>query len=268
MIASDHVGFEEIRNWLSTRCGIVYAESKGELLRQRLSRVLRSFNLVDLDQLAAGLIRDENQAVQLAVMHAASTNHTFFFREPEVLNKFATQILPGLADRSQVRIWSAAASTGDEAYSVAMLAAETLGPAFLKRMAILGTDISAPVVERAELGVYARRQLAQTPPDMLRKHFKPTGIDQFRVNDDIRACCTFRRMNLKARPYPFSKPFQVVFCRNILYYFDKSDQINTLKAIHAVTEPGGWLVTSVTEPIRDLGTAWRPVSTGIYRRGE
>jgi chemotaxis protein methyltransferase CheR len=118
------------------------------------------------------------------------------------------------------------------------------------------------------MGVYARRQLAHTPPQMLRKYFTPTGIEQFRVVEPIRRACTFRRMNLKARPYPFSRPFQVVFCRNILYYFDKSDQINTLNAIHAVTEPGGWLVTSVTEPIRDLGTPWINVATGIYRRGE
>ena len=268
MIATDQAGYEQIRDWLSTRCGIVYADGKTELLRQRLSRVLRSFNFGDLDQLARGLLKDNNEAIQLAVMHAASTNHTFFFREPEVLEKFGEQILPRLANRSQIRVWSAAASTGDEAYSVAMIAAERLGPAILDKLLILGTDISAPVVERAEMGVYARRQLAHTPPQMLRKYFTPTGIEQFRVVEPIRRVCTFRRMNLKARPYPFSRPFQVVFCRNILYYFDKSDQINTLNAIHAVTEPGGWLVTSVTEPIRDLGTPWINVATGIYRRGE
>lgn len=268
MMAADQAGYDRIRDWLSTRCGIVYAEGKTELLRQRLSRVLRSFNCGDLDQLAAGLLNDDNEAIQLAVMHAASTNHTFFFREAEVLDRFAEHILPRLANRSEVRIWSAAASTGDEAYSVAMIAAEKLGSSFLDRLRILGTDISAPVVERAELGIYGGRQLGQTPPHMLRRYFSPTGIEQFRVIEQIRNVCTFRRMNLKARPYPFSRPFQVVFCRNILYYFDKNDQRETLNAIYAVTEPGGWLVTSVTEPIRDLGTPWINVSTGIYRRAQ
>jgi chemotaxis protein methyltransferase CheR len=73
-------------------------------------------------------------------------------------------------------------------------------------------------------------------------------------------------MNLKARPYPFIHPFQVVFCRNILYYFDREDQIGTLEAIYDATEPGGWLITSVTESIRDLGSRWEPVCAGIYRR--
>lgn len=268
MIAADHAGYERIRDWLSLRCGIVYPDNKTELLRQRLSRVLRSFNLGDLDQLAHGLLSADNEAIQLAVMHAASTNHTFFFREPKVLDRFADHILPRLADRTQIRIWSAAASTGDEAYSVAMLAAEKLGPAFLDKLLILGTDLSAPVLEQAERGVYSRRQLAQPSPQMLRRYFAPLGTDQFRVTDQIRRTCTFRRMNLKARPYPFSRPFQVVFCRNVLYYFDKADQIGTLNAIHAVTEPGGWLVTSVTEPIRDLGTPWINVASGIYRRAE
>ena len=113
----DHAGYERIRSWLGDRCCISYPEHKADLLRQRLARVTRSFKLEDLNELAGAISKGGRQDVELAVMHAASTNHTFFFREPEVLDVFAKNILPQLADREQIRIWSAAASTGDEAYT-------------------------------------------------------------------------------------------------------------------------------------------------------
>ncbi|PRY86459.1 CheR family methyltransferase [Donghicola tyrosinivorans] len=262
----DHAGYEQIRSWLSERCGINFADNKQDLLRQRLSRVTRRFDYGDLNGLAHDLLHNPPQEVELAVMSAASTNHTYFFREPEVLDNFRTMILPEIAERAEMRVWSAAASTGDEAYTVAILVAETLGRQALKKLKILGTDISAPVVARAEMGVFPHRQFAQTDPSILSRYFEPAGMEQYRVKEEIRDACTFRRMNLKARPYPFIHPFQVVFCRNILYYFDRADQIGTLEAIYDATEPGGWLITSVTESIRDLGSRWEPVVAGIYRR--
>lgn len=264
--ATEARALDEIRGWLSTRCGIFYPEHKDALLQQRLARVMRSFALDTLHALARAMFGDARTDVQLAVMHAASTNHTYFFREPEVLQGFTDRVLPAIGHNRPMRIWSAAASTGEEAYTIAILIAERLGIEALDRVQILGTDISAPVVERAELGVFPARQFAQTSVSLRQRYFRPTGIDQFRVRGTVRACCTFRRMNLKARPYPFTKPFHAVFCRNILYYFEKADQRATLEAIHDATEPGGWLITSVTESIRDLGCRWQPVATGIYRK--
>lgn len=266
MIVSDHAGYEVIRSWLSLRCGIHYPEHKRELLRQRLSRLLRHFSYADLNEMARNLEGENARDLQLAVMHAASTNHTYFFREPEVLDHFRDAILTRLVARDEMRIWSAAASTGDEAYTLAIMIAELIGKGALGRVQILGTDISQPVVERAEHAVYGERQLAQVPPACLRRYFTPTGIAQYQVIPELRSVCTFRRMNLKATPYPFRKPFQAVFCRNILYYFERADQAATLEAIYNVTEPGGWLITSVTESIRDLGSRWVPVTSGIYRR--
>lgn len=263
---ADEQGFVQVRDWLSARCGILFPPHKSELLRQRMSRVLRRFEFSDLNRLARELENPHAQEVQLAVMHAASINHTYFFREPEVLDRFMELALPSLQARSEFRFWSAASSTGEEAYTLAIMMAEALGTSSLHRLSILGTDISGPVVERAELGIFPKRQFSQTEPAKVAKWFKPTGIEQFRVNEELRARCTFRRMNLKATPYPFARPFQAVFCRNILYYFDRADQAATVRAIYDVVEPGGWLITSVTESIRDLGSLWQPVATGIYRR--
>ena len=264
--ASENAGYEAIRKWLSDRCAIHYPEHKRELLNQRLARVQRSFAISDLNELARAVIQRDRHDVQLAVMHAASTNHTYFFREQDVLTTFRQSILPDLAARGDIRLWSAACSTGDELYTVAILIAEQLGMSALAKTQILGTDISAPVIERAESGLLDARHLEHTPAAIKAKYMRPMGIGQFQVIPEIRAVCTFRRMNLKTAPYPFKHPFQAVFCRNVLYYFSPEDQAATINAIADVTEPKGWLITSVTENIRDLSARWAQVSPGIYRK--
>jgi len=265
---SDIAGIEKIRIWLERTCAIHYPPQKRPLLEQRLGRAQRKLGMTTLSELADALQRPEAHDVQLAIMHAASTNHTFFFREQEVLDFFRAEVLLSLANRSEIRLWSAACSTGDEVYTLAIMIAETLGLETLRRSHILGTDISAPVIETAEIGVFPLRQLQQVPSDIVRRYMHPVGIDQFRINDEIRAACTFRRLNLKKAPYPFQHPFQAVFCRNVLYYFTPADQVAVVNSIADVTEPGGFLFTSVTENIRELSARWLPQTSGISRKSE
>jgi len=262
-LATENESYEAIRGWLEKRCAIHYPDHKRDLLRQRLSRVQRAYLLPDLKDLARKVTLEQEHDVQLAVMHAASTNHTYFFREKDVLDFFRREVLPMVAMRGEIRLWSAACSTGDEVYTLAILIAETLGMEALKRTHILGTDISAPVIERAETGVYAARHLEQVPTQIRQKYLRPVGIGQFQVIPEVRAACTFRRMNLKVSELPFRKPFQAVFCRNVLYYFAHQDQVDIVNALADVTEPGGWLFTSVTESVRDLSPRWSPVASGI-----
>ncbi|MGZ3217090.1 CheR family methyltransferase [Paracoccus sp. T5] len=262
----ERAGYETIRGWLEQRCAIHYPEHKRDLLQQRLSRVQRAFHLAALSQLAAEVTTANNHEVQMAVIHAASTNHTYFFRETDVLEHFRSNVLPVLKNRREIRLWSAACSTGDEVYTLAILIAETLGMEALARTQILGTDISGPVIERAEAGIFPARHLEQTPDHIRSRYLRPVGIEQFQVTPEIRAACTFRRMNLKSYPYPFRKPFQAVFCRNVLYYFAMKDQIDVIEAIADVTEPDGILFTSVTETMRDMSPRWTYVTSGINRR--
>lgn len=265
-LVSDEKAYQGIRRWLNERSGIFYGEKKKQLLMHRLQRVCERYGFSGLPELEHCVAGGRRGEVLSAVMSAATTNHTYFFREPQVLNYFSTTILPGLPQKS-VRLWSAAASTGDEAYSLAILAAESRGRAeACRHVAILGTDISAPVIAQAESGLYGGSHLEQTPKRLVERYFEPAGIEQYRVAGDIRRMCTFRRLNLKVRPYPFQKTFHVVFCRNVLYYFDKAHQRSTVEALYDATEPGGWLITSVTVSLRDLNSRWLPVSSGIYRK--
>lgn len=264
--AAHEEGYRRIRCWLNERCGINYQEKKKQLLIHRMQKVCERSGIADLSALADSVENGRNRDIQLAVMHAASTNHTYFFREPQVLEFFRTTILPALP-QSGARIWSAAASSGDEAYTLAIMAAEMRGRDWARRnLAILGTDISEVVIAHAEAGIYGESHLEQLPPKALEQYFDPVGMDQHRVQDDLRRICTFRRLNLKASPYPFQKAFHTVFCRNVLYYFDRAHQRATVEAIYDATEPGGWLLTSVTESLRDLDTRWLPVQGGIYRK--
>ena len=263
----DDSGYERIRTWLNVRCGIHYAETKKELLTQRLVRVLGQFELDNLDDLALCVEMGVKEDIELAVVHAASTNHTYFFREPQVLDFFRDTILPLNARRSELRIWSAAASTGDEAYTLAILAAEALGrESAANRVSILATDISAPVIKQAESAVYGAPHFEHTPKHLLDRYFEAAEGGELQVAPFIRRMCTFRRLNLKAQPFPFRRHFDVIFCRNVLYYFDRENQFRTVEALYDVTEPGGWLLTSVTESVRDLKTRWCWVGGGIYRK--
>lgn len=262
----DETSLQRIKAWLHERAGIFYEEKKKELLINRLQRVCDRFGYSGLPELESHLLGSQSSELQSAVIHAATTNHTHFFREPQVLDYFARHIIPALPNE-KLRIWNAAASTGDETYTLAMILCEQWGiDETAARVSILGTDISAPVIAQAESGIYTFNHLEYTPPSLIERYFQPTGIEQYRIRDEIRHLCLFRRLNLKLSPYPFRRLFHVVFCRNVLYYFDKPHQISTVQALYEVTEPGGWLVTSVTESLRDLNSPWTPVTSGIYRK--
>jgi len=266
MIQTEVKALERIRDWLGSRCGIRFADYKRDMFQQRMWRIQQAHGLPDIATLARRLIEDKVSDLEFAVISAVAINHTYFFRETDILSRFRDDILPGLAGRDEIRIWSAACSTGEEVFTIAILIAEALGEETLKRTTILGTDISSSVIDRAEEGVFFERQIAQVPEAMRSRYLIPAGAGKYLISDKIRACCTFRRMNLKAMPYPFRNSFQIVFCRNVLYYFEPADQTAVLDAIHGVTEPGGWLITSVTESIRDLQTPWTFVANGVHQK--
>ena len=262
----DSNAFNRIRAWLNKRCGMHYPEKKQELLQQRLMRVCQTQKFSNLAELANAVENLDLHELHSLVIDAASTNHTYFFREPQVLDYFRDTILPTLS-KDDVRIWSAAASTGDEAYTLAIIVAEAKGMEWAKNnLSILGTDISTYVIPYAELAIYRQTALEHTSPEILKRYFESAGDGQYRVNKQIRNLCTFRNMNLKTNPYPFTQLFDVVFCRNVLYYFDEVHQQEIIEHIYDVTKDGGWLLTSVTVSLRHLKTRWINVGAGIYRK--
>ena len=267
----DFTALKEIARWLNSQTGIYYPDGKLETLKHKLFKVCLD-NRMTLSQLYDQLQNGNGNksAIALQIVAAASTNHTAFFRE-DIWDWVKEEILPDVLGRDrQVRIWSAAASSGEEAYTIAMVASETLGIFELKkRVAILGTDISFKILKQAEDAIYPRERTRNIPKELIKKYFTEFKDKNFlKIHDTLRSICLFRRLNLKKRPYPFKKRFHITFCRNVLYYFTQDEREKIINAIYDVTEPGGWLIVSVTESLNGMNTKWKKVSgkTGFFRK--
>lgn len=250
-----------LRAWVAQRLGLHF-ERQIDTFEQRILAYCRSRAMTPAEVVAE--LERETPAVVIGVAEAVSTNHTAFFREPEAFQLLRETIVPTLPKRDPLRLWSAAASSGEEAYSIAFTLRERLAPFDLARVRILGTDLSPRQLLRAELGRYPRFMHPSDEP--FTALFELEGEDLV-VPRDVRAMCVFRTLNLTRQPWPFTQQFNVVFLRNVLYYFDVDMQRRVVEACYDVTAPGGWLVTSLTEPLLDLKTRWERVGPGVHRRG-
>lgn len=233
--------FDRVCKLIHGRAGIALSESKRDMVYSRLARRLRALDLesfaVYLDQLEAGNDGEEWQAFT----NALTTNLTSFFREPHHFEKLA-EFLEERRDRARIAIWCAAASTGEEPYSLAMTVVETLGSSVAKRVKILATDIDTNVLATAERGVYSLERLEKMEPERKRRFFR-RGVganDGFvRVTEELRELLTFKPLNLLDARYPMRGPFDAVFCRNVMIYFDKPTQREVLGRIVPLIAPDG-----------------------------
>jgi chemotaxis protein methyltransferase CheR len=254
---------DALRSWVRHHFGMCFTGDQESFFRSRIEDFCLAHRLLPQELLVRLGVGDHHVVARLA--EAVSTNHTFLFREPESFEFLCDTIVPTLAGRD-VRIWSAAASSGEEAYSIAIAVRECLGAPAESLVRVLGTDISARQVHSAEAGLYSEQQLVGLLPDRRDRWFVREGTQGFRVCPQLRQMCTFRRLNLTARPWPFEQRFHVIFLRNVLYYFDAHVRRQVVEACFDAAEPGAWLVTSLTEPMLELVTRWRPVGPALFRR--
>ena len=250
--------------WVRASFGITYTPDQRGLFAARIAGCCRDHGGDPMQLLAQ--VTSGDRAATRRLAEAVSTNHTLFFREDEVFDYLRAEIVPSLPP-GPLRFWSAAASSGDEAYSLAITMLEQLGASASARVRILGTDLSERQVRAAEQAVYPVVQLQRLTAARRARWFRPAGLGQFTLVPEVRALCTFRRMNLTERPWPFEQRFHVTFLRNVLYYFAPPTRRAVVEACFDAAEPGGWLVTSVTEPMLDLVTRWTQVRPGVFRRG-
>jgi len=263
----DRPYLEYLRQWITTCTGLDFPERKRASLYRRLSTLCWKVGIPNLEEMARQLREQTSPQLVGDIVWAVSTSHSFFFREPEVLRHLSQLILQQLPVEGGWRIWSAATATGDEAYTAAILLAEALGlKRAMEKTAILGTDISPPMIEAAERGVYAERNLELVPLSLRKRYFRPVGQDEWQVTPDLKRMCMFRRMNLQSVPWPFGKQFHVILCRNVFYYFDVAHQQKLAQQLYSAAEPGGWLITSVTETLHNVSTRWRKVGAGLFRK--
>jgi chemotaxis protein methyltransferase CheR len=254
--------YDYLRKCLKERSGLVLSADKQYLVESRLLPVARKAGLANLGELVASLKTGRELALMSTVVEAMTTNESFFFRDKVPFEHFRQTIMPALlaarkTSRS-MRIWCAAASTGQEPYSLAMslkaMASEIAG----WRIEILATDLSNEVLEKARAGLYTQFEVQRgLPIQDLIKHFTQVG-ELWQVAPDIRAMVRYRQLNLLA-DFSSLGQFDLVFCRNVLIYFDQDTKIDVLNRLARVTVSDGFLVLGAAETVVGLTDRFKTV---------
>jgi len=258
--------YEYLRKILKERSGLDLSADKQYLVESRLVPLARKAGLPGIPELVAKMKRG---AVQLTsdVVEAMTTNETFFFRDKIPFDHLRDTILPALmqtrASRKLVRIWSAASSTGQEPYSIAMCLKEKAAQLAGWRFEIIATDLSQEVLEKSKAGIYSQFEVQRgLPIQLLVKYFTQTG-ELWQINADIRGMVQHRPLNL-LQDFSHLGKFDVIFCRNVLIYFDQETKVNIFERMSKIAEPDGMLMLGAAESVVGITTVFKPYP---YRRG-
>jgi chemotaxis protein methyltransferase CheR len=259
--------YEKLRQIVYEKSGITLTGSKEALVTSRLSKRLHSLDLPDFQAYLRLLLSDEGEKEVVHLLDAISTNVTSFYREREHFDLLGS-ILSRWADEGQTRfrVWSAAASTGEEPYSLAITAREALENCSVD-LRILATDISMRVLGVAMQGTYDAKAVDPVPPVLRERYFercRDGGQVSFTVRPSIRDPITFCRLNLAVTPFVMKGPFDVVFCRNVMIYFDEKVRKGLLSEIYRLLRPGGYLMVGHAESLAAQTTAFRALRPSIY----
>jgi chemotaxis protein methyltransferase CheR len=264
--------FHRLRELVRRHTGIALADSKRELVYGRLARRLRALELNSFADYCALIESGPSGEVQ-ELTNAITTNLTSFFRENHHFQQLAGEILPQIeanrAASKRIRLWSAGCSTGEEPYSIAMIMREALGHLRDWDLKLLATDIDSKVVETAAAGVYGDDRFKGVAPERVRRWFSPMAHrpDQSQASRELKSLITFRQLNL-FDAWPMKGPFDVIFCRNVVIYFDKETQRGLFERMAELQEPGAWLIIGHSESLFNVTDRYKLVSRTIYRRME
>jgi chemotaxis protein methyltransferase CheR len=254
--------FEWLRKLLKERSGLTLGADKEYLLESRLLPLTRRNGLTTLNELVGRLKTPGNADLAFSVVEAMTTNETFFFRDKIPFDHLRDTILPALiaarAKEKRIRIWCAAASSGQEPYSIAMLLRSMEPNLRGYRVDLLATDLSVAVIERAKQGTYSQFEVQRgLPIRLLVRYFTQAG-DSWHIASDIREMVQFRTLNLLQDFAPLGM-FDVVLCRNVLIYFDQSTKIAVLERLARQVPQDGYLILGAAETVVGLSDTFRPI---------
>lgn len=265
--------FEAVSALVTKQSGIKLPAGKEALVGARVARRLRSLQMTSFAEYLAYLRCDGLSEELPRLLDAISTNVTNFFREPDHFEYLRNNLLPKLVSRSRqsgrkLRIWSAGCSSGEEPYSIAIHLLEGLPDLERWDVRILATDLSREVLERAKTGVYGDERLKEVPPQLRSRYFRRARADAgdaLRICDRARNLVAFAHLNLMER-WPMHGPFDVIFCRNVMIYFDKPTQTRLVERFHKLLAPGGTLFIGHSESLTGNRDGFAHVRSTIYER--
>lgn len=271
-LAGSEVGaenYEFIRALVYEHSRIHLGSDKKALVSSRLAKRLRTLRLPDFDAYCQ-LLRSPKGRDELGnLVDVISTNHTHFFREGRHFEFLRDVVLPQWKAKGggALRIWSAACSSGEEPYSIAILLAETLGWELNWR--VHATDISMRMLKTAQTGIYSTERLAHVPADWQRRYFQ-RGIGawqgSYRIKEDLRRRIDFQHVNLLQKSYPFATRFDVVFCRNVMIYFDRETQESLIQKVSDRLIVGGYLMVGHSESLSGIRHGLSALQPALYQK--
>jgi chemotaxis protein methyltransferase CheR len=264
--------FREIAGMLHDDAGIFLPEGKVTLVYSRLAKRLRALGLESFRDYCSLVSTSEGIDERKRMLAALTTNVTRFFREPHHFEHLKTQVLPPLLEKARaggrVRIWSAACSTGQEPYSIALTVLSLMPDAARYDVRILATDIDPNVVEEARRGAYSEDAVSQVPPGLRQAWFSPAktgGHKMFQVKPAAQELITFRELNLIGE-WPMKGKFDVIFCRNVVIYFEEKTQVKIWNRFKALLPTGGRLYIGHSERVAGTGDSFETDGLTTYKR--
>lgn len=262
--------FTFVCSYIYEKSGIVLSDSKREMVYRRFTRIIRERNFKSFSDYC-NLLKSNPEGEQKYFINALTTNLTSFFREQHHFDYLAEHEIPRLLNQGnkRLRIWSSASSTGEEPYSIAITLMETM-KTFLKTwdVKLLATDIDSNVLATAKEGVYEYKRIEDIPEKLKKKYFsRGTGENNtnVRVSSDLQKLITYKELNLM-NDWPMKGPFDVIFCRNVIIYFDKKTQLQLFERYHQLLAPKGLLILGHSENLGAFQKYFENVGRTIFRK--
>ncbi|GLT16731.1 chemotaxis protein methyltransferase [Vibrio zhanjiangensis] len=247
--------YRDFSRFLESQCGIVLGDSKQYLVRSRLSPLVTKFNLSSLSDLLKDVVSGRNRDLRVAAVDAMTTNETLWFRDTYPFEVLANKLLPEAAENKRpIKIWSAASSSGQEPYSMAMTILETQQrkPGLLPNVSVTATDISASMLDMCRAGIYDNLALGRgLSPERRKNFFEDAGDGRMKVKDNVKRLVNFRPQNLM-ESYSLLGKFDIIFCRNVLIYFSPEMKSQVLNQMANSLNPGGYLLLGASESLTGL----------------
>jgi chemotaxis protein methyltransferase CheR len=266
--------FQRLASYIENYCGIKVPVTKTTMIEGRLRKRVRATGMPNLKQYCDYLFEQNGLATEsIELINVITTNKTEFFREPDHFRYMAEQAVPQLMpqgrNRPPLKVWSAACSIGAEPYTIAMVLAELAQQMPSLHYAITATDISTGVLESALAGIYPDAMVKPVPPDLRHRYVlrsKDRTRQQVRIVPALRAMVQFGRVNLMETPYHVDREMDIIFCRNILIYFDKETQEAVLQRLSQHLRLGGYLFLGHSETLAGFRLPLRAVAPTVFRR--
>ncbi|MCU0424036.1 MAG: protein-glutamate O-methyltransferase CheR [Candidatus Kapabacteria bacterium] len=272
-VALSEQEFENLRQLVYDRFGIHLASEKRTMVTVRLQKVLRKMGMKSFHEYYEYLIKSPSNEPLIEFANHITTNHTFFFREKEHFDYLVKHILPEISEHLKqrhemdFRLWCAGCSSGEEAYMLAMLMMEFWGADYSRwKAGVLATDISEKALGIGMEGVYPDERINLLPQEYKTKYFQRVANNEWKVKPALHKEVTFRKLNLMNPTFPFKRQFHVIFCRNVMIYFDKPTRDALIRRFYDNLVPGGYLFIGHSETIDRAQSAFQYIMPALYRK--